>query len=249
MVAWYDRAFGSWYLRLYPHRDRAEAERAVETVREWLPRRGRLLDVGCGTGRHLEVLAAQGYATVGLDRSPELLRRLANTTKLRGRVVRGDMRVLPFAPGTFASLISMFTSFGYFESRRAHEDLLREFARVVEGGGKMVLDYLNEPLVRGRIVPCSIRTVDGFRIEERRSIRSLPDDGEAVVKQVRIQNGSGSTVEEFEERVALYSRSELLTMLGEAGWRKRRTLGDYEGRAWGVDSPRLIVLAEKGKES
>jgi hypothetical protein len=102
--------------------------------------------------------------------------------------------------------------------------------------------------VRARIVPESVRTVDGFRVEEQRSIRSL-EDGDAVVKRIVIRDGSGNPVEEFLEQVALYSRPELLAMLGEAGWRESRTLGDYHGRPWTVDAPRLIVLAERGGRS
>jgi SAM-dependent methyltransferase len=244
MCPWYDRAFGPWYLRLYPHRNREEAERAVRTIEPWLRRGGRVLDVGCGAGRHLELLDERGFAVTGLDRSAVLLRELAGRSRLGGRVVRGDMRLLPFSPQAFASLLCMFTSFGYFGSRQAHQELLGEFARVTEPRGTLVLDYLNVPEVENRLLPASERTIEEHRVEEKRSI--LPEgDGRVIVKAVTIRSPAGEIVERYEERVSLYAREELLDLLARGGWREAASLGDYEGRPWGAGSDRLIVLAER----
>ena len=54
MTEWFEEWFGEEYLQLYPHRDAAEAERAVALI---LDRVGfapgwRVLDVACGAGRH-----------------------------------------------------------------------------------------------------------------------------------------------------------------------------------------------------
>jgi len=217
----------------------------MDSVETWLSPTGRVLDVGCGTGRHLEVLAARGFSVTGLDRSRALLDHARESGILPGRLVRGDMRRLPYADGTFASLISMFTSFGYFGTRSAHVNLLREFARVVVPGGRMVLDYLNEPVVRGGIVPESTRSLDGYSIEEARSIRPL-GDGDAVVKRVTIRTAEGNVVERYEEEVALYPRTDLLEMMRSTGWHPRESRGDYDRATWSEESPRLIVLAERG---
>src|SRR6266850_155017 len=62
MTEWFEEWFGEEYLQLYPHRDAAEAERAVALI---LERTGfvpgwRVLDVACGAGRHARAPGAPG---------------------------------------------------------------------------------------------------------------------------------------------------------------------------------------------
>ena len=199
MRPWYDRAFGPWYERLYPHRSPAEAERAVDGITPFLPRSG-ILDVGCGAGRHLRVLLARGFDAVGLDRSPVLLARAADDARLRGRLVRGDMRRLPVADASRGALLSMFTSFGYFADRSAHAAVLREFRRVTVPAGVLVLDYLNAPVVRRGLVPRSERPVEGHTVVEERSVVRRATD-EAVVKELTISRND-TVVERYREEAS-----------------------------------------------
>jgi ubiquinone/menaquinone biosynthesis C-methylase UbiE len=241
-MAWFDDAFGPWYLKLYAHRDREEAHRTFQALDPWLPRGGRMLDVACGMGRHLEILIARGLPAVGLDRSATLL---ANAPAcVRPHLVRGDMRQLPFPNQRFHGLFSFFTSFGYFGKQSAHEALLSEFARVAVEGGRMVLDVANPPQVRARLCPFSERTLEGYAVRERRTLVSR-SDGDVVLKDIQVSDSSGEPVATFHEEVSLYERDALLDMLNVSSWREVTSLGDYDGSPWTVQSPRLIVIAEK----
>jgi len=201
-----------------------------------------MLDVACGMGRHLELLIARGFPAVGLDRSATLL---ANApASVHPHLVRGDMRQLPFSNQRFHGLFSFFTSFGYFGKRNAHEALLSEFARVVTGGGRMVLDVANPPQVRACLRPVSERTLEGHTVRERRALVSR-SEGDVVVKDVQVSDASGEPVATFHEEVSLYERHELLDMLRSASWRELASLGDYDGAPWTTESPRLIVIAER----
>src|SRR5882757_8867568 len=63
---------------------------------------GPVLELGCGTGRISRPLARAGVGLVGIDRSAAMLARLRAPKRLR--LVRGDIRHLPFAPATFAAV-------------------------------------------------------------------------------------------------------------------------------------------------
>jgi SAM-dependent methyltransferase len=240
----FERSFGPWYPRLYPHRDLTEARRALALILPRLPATGRILDLGCGAGRHLQVLRERGGDAFGLDRSRSLLREAARGPDRAGRLVRADMRAVPFPDGAFSGVLSMFTTFGYFGSAEAHVRLLAEIARVTAAGGRFVLDYLNADRVRDHLEAESRRVVDGHEIHERRFIVS-GGHGESVVKETTIRDAGGGTVERFREEVALYDRGEVRSLLERGGWGEEAAFGDYDGSPWQPGSPRLLVVAEK----
>src|SRR4051812_31462523 len=75
----------------------------------------RILDAGCGNGRHAMALAGAGYRVVGLDSSRVLLgaaRRAARDARWP-RFVRGSYATLPFAPGAFDAVVCLGTALGY----------------------------------------------------------------------------------------------------------------------------------------
>jgi SAM-dependent methyltransferase len=94
----------------------------------------RVLDVGCGPGRHAQAMREQGIEVVGLDLSLPFLQAAGP-----GWWVRGDARDLPFAPGTFDLALSLcqggFGLLGGFDDA----GVVSGMARVVRPGGRVVV--------------------------------------------------------------------------------------------------------------
>jgi ubiquinone/menaquinone biosynthesis C-methylase UbiE len=98
----------------------------------------RLLDVGSGTGLHLELFAGRGARGVGLEPAPDMLRRAEK--RLRGRgvyLVRGRAGALPFRDRSF-ELVTMITSVEFVADADA---AFAEAARVCRG--RAVVAVLN----------------------------------------------------------------------------------------------------------
>jgi len=241
-MEWYEVAFGELYPVVYGHRDAAEAARTVEAFGELLSGREPVLDLACGVGRHLEALAAAGVAAYGMDLSAFLLDR-ARGGALEGRLVRGDMRHLPFRSRSFGSVINMFTSFGYFEGDVDNLAVLRETARVLRDGGAFLLDFVNARRVIGGPLAETERVEEGLTIEER---RSFEDAHRVLVKHVRVKDDVGKVRADYRERLRLYTAEELLTLARAAGFGVAGMFGDY-GRGGFVpwESERVILLCEK----
>jgi SAM-dependent methyltransferase len=235
---WFERWFGEEYLRAYAHRDDTDAERLVGLldILGVATAGQRVLDLACGPGRHAAALARRGAHVVGLDLSRALL--LAAREAGAERLVRADVRGLPFRDAAFDAVLNLFTSFGYFEEDAEHAAVLCDVARVLRPRGRFVLDFLNAPAVRSGLVARDERGAGTTTVVQE---RWLSPDGRFVHK--RIQVGAGQQT--FTERVRLYERAELEAMMAEQGLRPIRAAGNYDGGAYGAGSDRLILVGER----
>jgi SAM-dependent methyltransferase len=103
---------------------------AVEAVREAEPRR--VLEVGCGEGELAERLVGElGVGLVALDQSERMV-ELARARGLDARV--GDVQELPFEDGSFDVAVAAWMLYHV----RALDRALRELARVLRPGGRLV---------------------------------------------------------------------------------------------------------------
>jgi SAM-dependent methyltransferase len=235
---WFESWFGEEYIALYPHRDVAEAKKAIDLIAGTLDGRrvNRALDLACGPGRHARFLAERWW-TSGTDLS-EVLLRFAQRTGVQAKLVRADIRELPYRESSFDLVVNLFTSFGYFESDDEHERVIRDLARVIVPGGTFVIDFLNAQLVRRTLVPADMKVVNGKQVEQRREITP---DGRFVVKHIHIGTGA----REFTERVRLFSGEELTALLERSGFHIERSFGDYDGAPLGENSSRVILFARR----
>jgi ubiquinone/menaquinone biosynthesis C-methylase UbiE len=237
---WYHRAFSESYRLIYPHRDDEAGAREVSDLLNTLALAvdsPMVLDVGCGTGRHAVALAEAGLRIIGVDLSTELLGTAAIRPALKGRLVTGDMRCLPFTQ-TFRLVVSLFTSFGYFEDDQ-NVATLREMARVLVPGGVIVVDHVNAERLEKELVAHDRRVGHGYVVDQRRRIQ-----GRRVRKNITVTRDDGST-EEFVEDVRLYRPHELAALMRVAGFRDVRYYGSYAGTPYDTRSDRMIAVAWK----
>jgi SAM-dependent methyltransferase len=236
VTEWYEEWFGEDYLRLYPHRDDADAERAVALIAKTLELRPgwRVLDVGCGAGRHTRAFAERGARCIGLDLSAALLRLARQTTA--APLVRADMRHLPIRPASMDLTVNLFTSFGYFERDAEHAAALAEMIGTVKPGGWFVIDFLNPEAVRERLVPRQTMEVSGEQIEVTRSVSP---DGRYVCKSIQVPKGK-----RYFERVRLFTPGQISKMVEDTGLRVRYAFGDYDASPLTPASPRTIVMGQ-----
>lgn len=237
MTEWFQDWFGEDYLRLYPHRDDAEAGRMVALLKANLPwHRGlRTLDVGCGAGRHTRALGEAGARVTGLDLSRALLARARQCTS--ATFARADMRHLPVRPRSMDLVVNLFTSFGYFSSDAEHAAVLAAMIDAVRPGGWFAIDFLHAPVVISALIPEADLELGGTPVHVS---KRLVDERRTVEKTIALADGRT-----FTERVRLFRPEELESMITAAGATVRCRFGDYEGGAILPASPRAILFAER----
>ena len=221
---------------------------------------GLVLELGCGTGRITVPLARVGVRLIGIDRSTPMLNRarrrlarLANspTHKFTSSVdlVRGDIRMLPFAPRAFSSVIAPY---GILQSLLADRDLtttLDAVARVLAPGGTFGLDlvpdvpnwreYSNRVQLRGPAARgVHLTLIESVRQDRARRLTTFEQ------RYVERRNGR-STEHRFELTFRTLSVERMTAWLERAGFVVDRVLGDYRGHPWDERADVWIILAKK----
>jgi SAM-dependent methyltransferase len=152
-------------------------------------------------------------------------------------LVRADMRALPVRAASMDLTVNLFTSFGYFERDAEHAAALGEMMATLRPGGWFVIDFLNAPSVRARLVPRETLRLNGTDVNVTRTVSP---DGRYVCKT--IESGTGRR---FTERVRLFGVEEIEAMLASAGVEVRDRFGDYDASPLLPHSPRTLLIGQK----
>ena len=234
---WFERWFNEHYLSLYRHRDLTDANRQIRLMIDTIKPapENRILDLGCGEGRHVSLIKAQGLDVSGIDLSETLI-TIGKSRHPELSLCVGDMRRIQ---GKWDIILSLFTSFGYFDDDQENRNVMSSIAAALNPGGWFWIDFLNPDHVVANLVPESVRKLD----DRTKAIEHRRIDGNMVVKDIRLQLKDGE--EHYQERVFLYRRDDLEAMMDAGGIDTEGAFGDYDGNLWTQDSPRTIVYGRK----
>ena len=137
------------YDHVVPYRDRPDVTFYVDAAKE---SGGRVLELGCGTGRVLIPTARAGVHVTGLDLSPHMLaicrERLARepeAVRSRVQLAQGDMRSFDLG-ATFPLVTLPFRPFQHLLTVGDQLSCLSNIRRHVIDGGRIILDLFNPSL-------------------------------------------------------------------------------------------------------
>ena len=105
----------------------------------------KVLDLGCGKGRHALLFSREGFEVTALDISEDIVKTLKEKNdeeKLNIKTVRGDMVDLPFEDNSFDALIA-YNVISHTDSVGIQK-IIRELKRVVHPGGEMFLTFCSK---------------------------------------------------------------------------------------------------------
>ena len=240
---WYKDWFNSpFYHKLYFERDEKEAENFIKKLIDHLQPlpASRMLDVACGKGRHSKTLTSFGYTVTGIDISEDSILFAKKFEKENLDFFVHDMR-LPFWGNYFHYAFNFFTSFGYFKTRREHDDTIRTIAKSLKPAGVFVIDYLNVHFAEETLVKNDYRLIDGTSYTIRRW-----DDETHFYKKIIVVDSSLSKPLEYTEKVAKFSLGDFTDMLSYQGLQVQEVFGDYQFSHYDVrKTPRMIIVAKK----
>jgi ubiquinone/menaquinone biosynthesis C-methylase UbiE len=215
---------------------------------------GPVLELGCGTGRISIPVAKSGTRLIGIDRSASMLARALGKAKRAGlarrlRLIRGDIRSLPFRPRRFGLVMAPY---GILQSLVRETDLaaaLQSVARVLARGGRFGIDLvpdLPQWSEYGGKTTLSGTMNRGTRVALIESVRQDRARKLTIFDQCYT---TGRERERREHRFSLVFRTlsvrQLSARLERAGFAVDAVLGDYRGGPWDARADVWIILARK----
>jgi SAM-dependent methyltransferase len=239
---YYDAAYGP-----YAERSR-DAEFYLSLAREAA---GPVLELGCGTGRVLLPIAAEGYPCTGLDLSQAMLTALrAKNPPPTLRLAKAPMERFDLGSDRFSLIYSAFRAFQHLATVDAQLACLACVRRHLAPGGMLAFDVFNPRL--DRIAVREEREQEDARFQDREDevvrYTSVTRDPGTQTQRVRMRyerrtRGGGAGEESVEFDMRWFYRFEIEHLLARAGFELAALYGDFDGSPFGADSPAIVAVA------
>jgi len=240
-MEWFEEWFASpYYNLLYKNRDRSEAALFIQKLvsnQRW-PETHKILDLGCGNGRHAVCLNEIGYSVVGVDLSALQIAEAKRNETQTLKFFQKDMRKLDYFR-EFDVVLNLFTSFGYFKVPSDNRLVLHGISKALKPKGVLVIDYMNTPLVVSRLRPTENKRIEGVEFEIRRLIKH------GTIHKIIVVNDKAKDIHEiYEESVQILNLDDFTELLDEINLEITQVWGDYEGNEYNPSaSERMIIFA------
>ena len=119
----------------------------MQVLNKYLQVKGSLLDVGCGTGRHVVPFAKRKFDVFGVDKDKELIKAVRTKLKqkkLRAGLIVADACNLPFRNCSFGYIISMGNTLGDVGvHRKERENIVREMKRTAKRNSILIIELVH----------------------------------------------------------------------------------------------------------
>ena len=218
--------------------------------------RPHVLELGCGTGRVAIPVAKAGATVVGIDRSDSMLARARSRVKRsrlskRVKLIRGDIRHLPFPDKTFPLVMAPYGILQSLLDEKLLSATLKQVQRVLTRDGTFGLElvadlpawdeYTKRTSLTGKRGP------NGKPIALIESVKQDPRNRLTRFEQEFVEGrGKGATRRKFTLAFRTLSVPEMVQRLEKAGLEVTNLLGDYQGGPWDLRADVWIILARKG---
>ncbi|PEM43179.1 class I SAM-dependent methyltransferase [Bacillus toyonensis] len=218
---------------------------AVEGIKQILnlPKGSNILDLCCGYGRITIPLAKEGYNLVGIDGSSDLINsgiKEAERNAVEINFTNKDARNINFDED-FDAVINTGGAFGYTLDVQADKYILKNIEKSLKPGGKLIME---------------IHSRDGHLRSFNNDYNETNFDNTKMGFEYRFdpinsiwgytfnwKDGENSKSSSLDFR--LYTPSEIIRMLEEAGFENINVFGNWDQSALEVDHSTMILVCEK----
>jgi SAM-dependent methyltransferase len=230
--------FVGHYEKIFPFR-----KGVLEFLDAHLPSGGRVLDIGCGTGRYCSALDETGRRTLGIDLDPGMIGE-AEKLNPGGEFRIMGMDEIKLLPGSsFRGVYCIGNVLPHLPAAGL-KDFLGEVTRLLEPGGIWIFQTVNfDRLLDLAVFEFPDMVLKRDRLIFARSYRGIQTD--RLEFHTRLTGPRGNI---FNGVVNLHPRTSVdyATIHRDAGFVRRGHFADYQGRGFDpAESPGSVFVWEK----
>ena len=206
-----------YYDLIYSSKDyKAEVEGIHQLIQKHKISSGKtLLDVACGTGKHIEHLK-ENYEIIGLDLNEEML-KIARDNISGVEFIQSDMTQLNLGK-QFDIITCLFGSFNYLHARSDREKTVKAFSNHMKKGGVVVIEpmFTEENLRLGHL---GFNYVDEPDVKIAR-MNLTSREGDLVFINFQFLVGTPDGISHYTEPspMSVFSHSEIITIMEDNGF-------------------------------
>lgn len=236
--------FNSPYYQLISQKNDDAAQLLIDNLLKYLkPETGSIiLEVGCGNGTYSKLLSGLGFEVTGIDQSFKMIEEALEIKDDNLQFFQHDIR-LPFWINYFDYAFHSFTNFGYFKTRREHDNAIRTIAQALKIGGVFVIDFFNVHYAEDHLEKKVVKKLEDIKFH----LTKWHDD-DHFYNQIQVEEKGQSVKHLFTEKLAKLSLGDFNDMFAYQGLQIQEVFGDYNLDIYDIKkSPRLIMIAKKIK--
>jgi len=160
--------YSRYYDLLYADKDYAgEADYVAKTLRRLGINGDRILEFGCGTGRHARQLVQQGFCITGVERSEQMVQLATANHDDRFRAIVADIRHVRLSE-RFDAVISLFHVISYLTTTDDLSAAFRSASEHLGIGGVFLFDVWHGPAVLTQRPSVRVRQMRNDELEVTR---------------------------------------------------------------------------------
>lgn len=221
--------YARYYDQIYHDKDYSgEARYVADLLKRHLPERqarSHIVDLACGTGRHLIELAELGFRVEGSDQSAEMIEVAQKRFAIAGldaRFHNKEFQKCDQIGEKFDAAVALFSSIDYLTDAGDFSLLLSNVKQLMKPQGIFVFDFWNGYAVMRDYSPVRIKDVSKgqTRVIRRSETQLFPLDQIAEVRMSFLVLEGDQRVQEFQElhRMRYYFPREMSEKMTEHGF-------------------------------
>ncbi len=211
-----------------------------------------LLDLGCGTGEHMDLLSKKGLRCTGIDISEDMLAAARKRFPSGIEFVRMDMADIDYSD-VFDMVISLFGSFNYLINDSDIVEVLLKVHRALVPGGTGVFEIWNtQPIVKIREKEIDLVSVTDWRgssITRERGFKLRNDRSKTVVEvnyRYQVSGPEGTKTMRDRHIMRTFTVGEISHFLTRSGFAVRHVYSNFQSHPYDENSNRMVVVFSRG---
>ncbi len=244
--------YAQYYDLLYQDKDyEGEAKYIAGLLKKYVPEAKYLADIGCGTGKHAELLTRYGYIEHGVDMSEDMLRLALKRAEGNDMLSFSCASLQDFSLEKPADAVTaLFHVMSYQSTNSMLTVALQNIYQNVRIGGMFIFDCWYGPAVLLQLPELRVKRMENEMIKVTRIAEPVIRENDNIVEvhyDVFVENKSAKTIHEIREKHVMryFFQDEIKRFLHDAGFKLMDSFEFMTGNPLSKDTWGSCFVAQK----